>query len=60
MNSHFKTFAVVAAMALLIPAGATAKRPEGKPEKGHKHGKVEKGNHGKGKEQDSSSSPPRT
>ena len=49
MNSHFKTFAVVAAMALLIPAGATAKRPDGKPMKGHKHGNVEKGNHGKGK-----------
>ena len=38
MNSHIKIFAVVAAMALLIPAGATAKRPEGKPEKGNKHG----------------------
>ena len=49
MNSHFKTFAVVAAMALLIPAGATAKRPDDKPVKGHKHGSAEKGNHGKGK-----------
>ena len=39
MNSHLKIFAVVAAMALLIPAGATAKRPDGKPEKGSKHGK---------------------
>ena len=39
MNSHLKIFALVAAMALLIPAGATAKRPEGKPEKGNKHGK---------------------
>ena len=49
MNSHFKTFAVVAAMALLIPAGATAKRPDDKPVKGHGHGKSEKGNHGKAK-----------
>ena len=49
MNSHFKTFAVVTAMALLIPAGATAKRPDDKPVKGHKQGKLEKGNHGKGK-----------
>jgi hypothetical protein len=39
LNSHLKIFAVVAAMALLIPAGAIAKRPEGKPEKGSKHGK---------------------
>ena len=39
MNSHLKIFAVVAAMALLVPAGATAKRPEGKPEKGSKNGK---------------------
>ena len=37
MNSHFKIFAVVAAMALLVPAAASAKRPEGKPEKGNKH-----------------------
>ena len=37
MNSHFKIFAVVAAMALLVPAAASAKRPEGKPEKGSKH-----------------------
>ena len=42
MNSHLKIFAVVCAMALLIPAGATAKRPEGKPEKGNKHGTVRK------------------
>jgi len=28
-------------MALLIPAGASAKRPEGKPEKGNKHGQSE-------------------
>jgi hypothetical protein len=35
LNSHFKIFAMVAAMALLIPAGASAKRPEGK---GNKHG----------------------
>ena len=41
MNSHLKIFAVVAAMALLIPAGASAKRPEGKPEKGNKHGQSE-------------------
>ena len=41
MNSHFKIFAVVAAMALLIPAGASAKRPEGKPEKGNKQGQSE-------------------
>jgi hypothetical protein len=38
LNSHFKIFAVVCAMALLVPAGATAKRPEGKGEKGNKHG----------------------
>ena len=37
MNSHYKIFAVVAAMALLVPAAASAKRPEGKPEKGNKH-----------------------
>ena len=37
MNSHLKIFAVVCAMALIIPAGANAKRPEGKPEKGSKH-----------------------
>ena len=36
-------------MALLIPASATAKRPDGNPGKGHKHGSAEKGNHGKGK-----------
>jgi hypothetical protein len=39
LNSHLKIFAVVCAMALLIPAGASAKRPEGKPEKGSEHGK---------------------
>ena len=49
MSSHFKIFAVVAAMALLIPAGATAKRPDDKPVKGQKHGKADKGNHGKAK-----------
>jgi hypothetical protein len=37
LNSHLKIFAVVCAMALLIPAGANAKRPEGKPYKGNKH-----------------------
>jgi hypothetical protein len=37
LNSYFKIFAVVAAMALLIPAAASAKRPEGKPDKGNKH-----------------------
>ena len=37
MNSHFKIFAVVAAMALLVPAAASAKRPESKGEKGNKH-----------------------
>jgi len=41
LNSHFKIFAVVAAMALLVPAAASAKRPEGKPEKGNQHGKSE-------------------
>jgi hypothetical protein len=49
LNSHLKIFAVVCAMALLIPAGATAKRPEGKPERGKpehsnaEHGKPDKG-----------------
>lgn len=42
MNSHLKIFAVVAAMALLVPAGATAKRPDDKPAKGNKHGKAER------------------
>jgi hypothetical protein len=42
LNSHLKIFAVVAAMALLIPAGASAKRPEDKPAKGNKHGKAHK------------------
>jgi hypothetical protein len=49
LNSHFKIFAVVCAMALLIPAGASAKRPEGKPEKGNKHGQL--GGSKKAKEQ---------
>jgi hypothetical protein len=49
LNSHFKIFAVVAAMALLIPAGAIAKRPESKPEKGNKHGQL--GGKGKAKGQ---------
>ena len=43
MNSHFKILAVAAAMALLVPAGAIAKRPDDKPAKGNKHGKIEKG-----------------
>ena len=47
MNSHFKIFAVVAAMALLIPAAAIAKRPESKPEKGNKHGQSEGQRHAK-------------
>lgn len=42
MNSHIKIFAMVCAMALLIPAGANAKRPEGKPEKGNKHSELGK------------------
>ncbi len=42
MNSHLKISAVVAAMALLIPAGAIAKRPEDKPAKGNKHGHLAK------------------
>ena len=35
-NSHFKISAVVASMALLVPAAASAKRPDhaGKPDKG--------------------------
>src|ERR671920_2005160 len=40
LNSHFKIFAVVCATALLIPAGANAKRPEGKSEKGNKHAEL--------------------
>jgi hypothetical protein len=47
LNSHFKIFAVVAAMALLIPAGAIAKRPESTPEKGNKHGQSEGKRHAK-------------
>ncbi len=42
MNSHLKVSAVVAAMALLIPAAAIAKRPDDKPAKGHKHGQFDK------------------
>ncbi len=42
MNSHLKISAVVAAAALLIPAGAVAKRPDDKPAKGDKHGKSHK------------------
>jgi hypothetical protein len=42
LNSHLKIFAVVAAMALLVPAGAAAKRAEDKPDKGNKHGKAHK------------------
>jgi len=41
LNSHYKIFAVVAATALLIPAAASAKRPEGKPDKGNQHGQSE-------------------
>ncbi len=37
MNSLFKVFVMVAAMALLIPAGAIAKKPEDNPGKGNKH-----------------------
>ncbi|MGH2838201.1 MAG: hypothetical protein ACRDJY_07625 [Thermoleophilaceae bacterium] len=40
MNSHFKISAVIAALALLVPAGAAAKRPDDKPAKGNKHGKA--------------------
>ncbi len=41
MNSHFKIFfAVAAAMALLIPAGALAKPKEDKPDKPDKHGEL--------------------
>lgn len=36
-NSHLKAFAVVAAMALLVPVGAVAKRPDGKPKKRNGH-----------------------
>ena len=42
MNSHLKVFAVAAAMGLLIPASAIAKRPEDKPAKGNKHGQLGK------------------
>jgi len=42
LNSHLKIFGVVAAMALLIPAGATAKRPDDKPADGRGHGKAHK------------------
>ncbi len=47
MNSHLKIFAAVATVALLIPAGASAKRPEGKPERGNKHGQSEGKRHAK-------------
>lgn len=40
MNTHLKILAMVSAMALLLPAGAAAKRPEGKPDKGNKHGSL--------------------
>ena len=40
--SHLKIFAVVSAMALVIPASAIAKRPDDKPSKGNKHGKLGK------------------
>ncbi len=42
MNSHLKISAVIAALALLVPAGAAAKRPDDKPAKGNKHGKAHK------------------
>ena len=42
MNSHSKILAMVTAMALLVPAAAIAKRPEGNPEKGSKHGHFDK------------------
>jgi hypothetical protein len=42
LNSHLKISAVVVALALLIPASAIAKRPDGKPVRGHKHGQVNK------------------
>jgi hypothetical protein len=49
LNSHLKIFAVVCAMALLVPAGASAKRPEGKPERGNSdHGNAEHGKPDKG------------
>jgi hypothetical protein len=41
-DSHLKIFVVVAAMALLIPTGAIAKRSHDKPVKGNKHGKAQK------------------
>ncbi len=47
MNSHLTIFAAVATVALLIPAGASAKRPEGKPERGNKHGQSEGKRHAK-------------
>lgn len=41
MNSYFKISVMVAAMALLIPTAAIAKRPEDKPVKDDKHAKFE-------------------
>jgi len=41
LNSYFKVFAVMLATALLVPAGAIAKKPENRPEKpdkADKHG----------------------
>jgi hypothetical protein len=42
MNSYLKIVVMVAAMALLIPTGAIAKRPEDKPAKAEKAEKAEK------------------
>ncbi len=42
MNEHLKISAVVAAMALLIPAGAIAKKPEDAGSKGKGHAKKTK------------------
>lgn len=41
LNSYLKISVMVAAMALLIPTGAIAKRPEDKPAKDEKHAKFE-------------------
>ena len=41
MNSYLKLSVMVAAMALLIPTGAIAKRPDDKPAKGEKHATFE-------------------
>jgi hypothetical protein len=48
LNSHLKIFAAVAATALLVPAAATAKRPDDKPAKGKEHGKAHKPEKAKG------------